>query len=101
MEKVIARAATILDISESDLSNAFNQAITSVRSSQSGGTQSPGNNPHRQRLPQGQKPAQGQQAPSGPSDMMKSVYSKIAATLNLNADNVTAAFQQAQSELKQ
>jgi hypothetical protein len=33
--------------------------------------------------------------------MMKSVYASIATTLNLSADKVQAAFEQAQSELKQ
>jgi len=92
MEKIIARAATILGVSESDLSNAFHQA----GGGWPGGTpQPPLNNAYRQ------QPAQGQQPPSGSSDMMKSIYSKIAATLNLSADDVAAAFEQAQSELEE
>ncbi len=92
MEQVIARAAAILGVSESDLSTAFHQA----GGGWPGGTpQPPLNNPYRQQPPQDQSP------PYGSSDMMKSIYSKIAATLNLSADNVAAAFEQAQSELEQ
>ena len=95
VEKVIAKAATILGVSESDLSNAFHQA----GGGWPGGTpQSPLNNPYRQRpmpIEQGQQPLYAS------SDMMKSIYSKIAATLNLSADNVAAAFEQAQSELEE
>jgi hypothetical protein len=95
MEKVVARAAIILGVSESDLSNAFHQAAGVWP----GGTPQPTeDNPYRWRPPQ---TAQGQPPVSFSSDMMKSIYSKIAATLNLNADNVAAAFEQAQSELEQ
>jgi len=140
VDKVIARAAVILGVSETDLSDAFDKAIANVKASQpaadqsqqggqttpeakyipglpwssQGGQQPQGvlvPNPKVQDVPfpQGQwgalNPTQGQGgaqgSKSGPSDMMKSVYSQIAATLNLSPDTVASAFKQAHSDLKQ
>ncbi len=94
MKKVIAGAATILGVSESALTTAFEDAMKANRPAGSDNMTPPSG-----QKPSGQ-PGQGQ-APSGSSDMMTGVYSKIATALNLSADKVQAAFEQAQSELKQ
>jgi hypothetical protein len=105
MKKVIVRAATILGVSESDLTTAFNTAMQANRPSGSDNKTPPSGQPPTQGQSSGQQPPQGQsgqgQPPSGSSDMMTGVYSKIATALNLSADKVKAAFEQAQSELKQ
>jgi hypothetical protein len=105
MKKVIARAATILGVSESALTTAFDAAMQANRPSGSDNKTPPSGQPPTQGQSSGQQPPQGQsgqgQPPSGSSDMMTSVYSKIAAALNLSADKVKAAFEQAQTELKQ
>ena len=105
MQQVITKAAAILGVSATDLTNAFDAAMKSNRPSGSDNRTRPsGQSPTGQSgsdnrtRPSGQS---GQGQPSGSSDMMTSVYSKIATALNLSADKVKAAFEQAQSELKQ
>jgi type II secretory pathway pseudopilin PulG len=99
MKKVVARAATILGVSETDLTTAFDAAMKANRPSGSDNKTPPSGQPPSGQTTSGQS-GQGQ-PPSGSSDMMTSVYSKIATALNLSADKVKAAFEQAQSELKQ
>jgi hypothetical protein len=111
MQQVITRAAAILGVSATDLTTAFNAAIKSAGGDRPGpgsGSENrtrPSGQPPQGGQQSGQRPSQGQtgqgQPPSGSSDMMKSVYASIATTLNLSADKVQAAFEQAQSELKQ
>lgn len=105
MKKVIAKAATILGVSETDLTTAFDAAMKANRPSGSDNMTSPSGQPPSGQSGQGQPPSgqsgQQGQAPSGSSDMMKSVYAKIATALSLTTEEVQTAFEQAQSELKQ
>jgi hypothetical protein len=102
MQQVITRAAAILGVSATDLTAAFDTAMKSAGGGRQGG---PGAGSENRTRPSGQPPSgqSGQQGqpPSGSSDIMKSVYTSIATTLSLSADKVQAAFEQAQSELKQ
>ena len=103
MKKVITRAAAILGVTESALTTAFESAMKEVGGS-AGRPGGPGGSdnktPPSGPPPSGQTGQQGQ-APSGSSDMMKSVYAKVATALSLTTEKVQAAFEQAQSELKQ
>ncbi|MGD0855378.1 MAG: hypothetical protein ABSA18_06195 [Dehalococcoidia bacterium] len=108
MQQVITKAAVILGVSATDLTTAFDAATKSAGGNRPSGSDNrtrPSGQPPQGGQQSGQQPSQGQsgqgQAPSGSSDMMKSVYTSIATTLNLTADKVQAAFEQAQSELKQ
>jgi len=111
MKNVIAKAATILGVSETDLTAAWESAMKEAGGGQ-GGPGGPGgsdnrtppsppsDNPPSGTPPSGQSGQQGQ-PPSGSSEMMTKVYASVATTLGLTTEKVQAAFEQAQSELKQ
>ncbi len=108
MSAVLNKAADILGISESTFTSAFNDAQKSVIGSQPSGN---GGQPPRppsgndnwsgrgSQLPPG---GSGGQPPSGNgggrqggSDMMTKVYAQMATALNISADQISAAMQQA------
>lgn len=107
MKQLIAKAAVILGVSESDLSTAFEDAMKEMGGGRvgPGGPGGSGEPPSGEKPsgepPSGQQPPQGGgQPPSGASDMMKDVYASIAASLGLTTEKVQAAFEQARAELQ-
>ena len=118
MSQLMSRAAGILGITEAQLTGAYQQAQTSVFAAMPGGT--PGQQPpadssgqrpqhlytdntsgQRQPPPSG---ASGQQPPQGgwgqDSGSMLKVYSKMADILNISADKISSAMDQARQELQ-
>jgi hypothetical protein len=99
--KLLARVAEILGVSTDSLTTAYEAAIKSVMGDKAPSGSTPGQPPQP---PSGTPPSgqQGGTPPSGGQNKapdMSGVYSKIAASLGLTADKVTAAFEQAQKEL--
>ena len=108
--KEIARAAEILGVSSTDLTAAFEAADKSVRPS-GGQSGSQGQPPRSQsdNMTGGQgRQGGGKGGPGGPGGQggngrgpdMSAVYAKVAETMRLTVDKVTAAFEQARKELK-
>jgi hypothetical protein len=106
MTQVLNKAADILGISEATFTSAYNDARTSVFGSRPSGTR--GQPPQR---PSGSENWSGQrsqppsgggsgQPPQGVSSMMTQVYAKMATALNISADKISAAMQQAMMELQ-
>lgn len=116
MSQVMSRAAGILGITEAQFTSAFQQAQTSVFGAMPGGT--PGQQPPSDSS--GQRPqhayadnASGQRPPSGTSGQqppqggwgsnsgsMLKIYSKMADILNISADKISSAMDQARQELQ-
>ncbi|MHB8085356.1 MAG: hypothetical protein ACYDHZ_05995 [Dehalococcoidia bacterium] len=106
MSAILNKAADILGISESTFTSAFNDARTSVFGSRpsggrTGGGQSPSGGPGGP--PPSENRTWGGQPPSGsgggqPSAMMTQVYAQMATALNISADKISAAMQQAFTE---
>ena len=108
MTEVLSRAAEILGISSEKLTTAFQNAMPQGGSSGSGQQGQPPTAPSGQ---QGQSPTppsgqQGQPStlPSGQqmtqSQLMTDVYEKMAEELNISADDIASAMQQAEEELQ-
>jgi len=117
MDKIFSRVAEILGVTEDQLTKAFQQAMPSVSGAQPpSGQQQPPAPPSGQlqppptlpsdntsgSSPSGQQPPQQGQRPSAASGGpdMTSAYSKMAEILNISADKISSAFEQAQNELK-
>jgi hypothetical protein len=101
MTAVLNKAADILGISESTFTSAFNDAQKSVFGSQqpSGGSTPSGQPPQH---PSGSENWSGQGrngGQQGASAMMTKVYAQMATTLNISADQISAAMQQAQQAI--
>lgn len=111
MTTVLNRAAEILGVPADEFTAAFQNAMPSPQSGREGQPSAP---PSGQ---QGQPPAppsgqeQGQQPPappsgqqpseSGPPQFMTDIYAKMAAELNISADDIAKAMTQAQKELQE
>jgi len=101
MNKMFARAAEILGITEAQLTNAFQQAQESVFGKAATGTAPSGASGQPPERPSGtsgqQPPSQGQ----GPDqESMQKVYSKMSEILNMSADKISSAMDQARQELQ-
>ena len=116
MSQVMSRAAQILGITEAQFTSAYQQAQTSVFGAMPGGT--PGQQPPSDSS--GQRPqhlytdnTSGQRPPSGTSGQpppqggwgsnsgsMLKIYSKMADILNISADKISSAMDQARQELQ-
>lgn len=112
MTQIIAKAAAILGVSESDLSAAWEDAMQELGPGVPGGGTPPSGGPPSGQPPEGERPegghsgqqppqGEGGQAPPGPFDMMAGVYAGVAEALNLTTEAVQSAFEQARSELSQ
>jgi hypothetical protein len=108
MTEILSRAAEILGISSEKLTTAFQNAMPQGGPSGSGQQGQPPTAPSNQ---QGQPPTppsgqQGQPStpPSGQqmtqSQPMTDVYEKMAEELNISADDIASAMQQAEEELQ-
>jgi hypothetical protein len=106
MSAVLNKAADILGISETTFTSAFNAAQTSVFGSRPSGTSSqPPQRPSGSEnwSGQGSRPTSGGsggQPSQGQSSMMTKVYAQMATTLNISADQISAAMQQAMTQLQ-
>jgi hypothetical protein len=107
MSKMMSRSAEILGITEAQLTSAYQQAQESVFGKMPSGT--PGQRPptdntsgHQWTQPptgtSGQQPPQGGWGPN--SETMQKLYSKMAEILNISADKITSAMDQARQELQ-
>jgi hypothetical protein len=115
MEQMIVRAAEILNVSEDDLRQAFQNAMNAnMPQPPSGSGQQPppqgeppqmsGETPQQPpQPPEGQTPGMppGQPSGQGPGFDMQQIYAEIAETLGISEVDVAAAFEQAQLELAQ
>jgi|GEM_PF-700747 len=113
MSKQLSRAAQILGITEAQLTGAFQQAQESVfgkaptgttPSSASGQPSMPPSGTWGQQSPAPPSGASGQQTPPqgrGPNqESMQKLYSKMAEILNISADKISNAMDQARQELQ-
>ncbi len=106
MAQVLNRAADILGISESTFTSAFNDAQKSVFPNRpSGDNMTRGQRPPGSDNSSGQgsrPPSSGSGGPSsqGQSSMMTKVYAQMATALNISADKISTAMQQAFTELR-
>ena len=101
MSKVFARAAEILGITEAQLTSAFQQAQESVFGKAPTGTapsEASGQPPERPSGTSGQQPPS--QGRGTDQDSMQKVYSKMAEILNISADKISSAMDQARQELQ-
>ncbi len=108
MTEILARAAEILGISSEKLTTAFQNAMPQGGPSGSGQQGQPPAAPSGQQR-QPPEPPSGQQGqlsepPSGQqmtqSQLMADVYEKMAEELNISADDIASAMQQAEEELQ-
>jgi hypothetical protein len=114
MSNQFSRAAQILGITEAQLTSAFQQAQESVFGKAPTGTPpsgmsgqqppAPPSGTSGQQPPQlpsgtsGQQPPQGGQGPNAES--MQKLYSKMAEILNISADKISSAMDQARQEMQ-
>jgi hypothetical protein len=97
MTAILNRAAEILGISSDEFTTAFQNAMPEGGTSGSGQQGQPPTAPSGQ---QGQPPT----APSGQgmsqSQFMTEIYEKMAVELNISADDIAKAMEQAEEELQ-
>ncbi len=102
MSREFSRAAQILGITEEQLTSAFQQAQESIFGKPPTGTPPSGTSGQRPPAPPSGTP--GQQTPTsdqGPGqEMMQKVYSKMAEILNISADKISSAMEQARQEMQ-
>jgi hypothetical protein len=119
MSKMFSRAAQILGVTEAQFTSAFQQAQESVFGKTPSGTAgtppAPPSGTSGQQPPAPPSGTPGQQPPAPPSgtsgqqpppggqgpnsEMMQKVYSKMAEILNISADKISGAMDQARQEL--
>jgi hypothetical protein len=95
MTEILTRAAEILGISSDDFIASFQNAMPQGGPSRSGEQGQPPTAPSGQ---QGQPPTSGQQMTQ--SQFMTDIYAKMAEELNISADDIANAIQQAEEELQ-
>jgi hypothetical protein len=102
MSKQLSRAAQILGITEAQLTSAFQQAQESVFGKAPTGTPPSGTSSQQPPAPpsgtSGQQPPQDGQGPN--TENMQKLYSKMAEILNISADKISSAMDQARQELQ-
>ncbi|MGA2368289.1 MAG: hypothetical protein ABSF74_06945 [Dehalococcoidia bacterium] len=105
MSAVLNKAADILGISESTFTSAFNDARTSVFGSRPSDNRTGSGQPPQHPSGSDNWSGRGSRPPSGGSSgqqsaMMTKVYAQMATALNISADKISAAMQQASTELR-
>jgi hypothetical protein len=114
LDAILNRAAEILGISSDDFIAAFNNAMPAGGPSGSGQQGQPPTEPPSDQqgqqppeLPSGQQQGEPPAPPSGqqpsqsePPQFMTEVYEKMAAELNIAADDIAEAMTQAENELR-